>query len=168
MRFFYAAVCSLLLFVGCSSLPNGVERALYNTRTNEVGVVELVPRDKITESLNSAATVVSAVPGWGTLAGSALGILATVYHGWTRVRNQKMKKALVQGIETAREIIWKLPEGEKIDAKYVEWLEKHQAELGVAKELTKVVANADPAAAMSVANIITAATQPRPMPVNPS
>jgi hypothetical protein len=163
----FAILFSILFLVGCSSVPNRFERAIYDVQTNHVGQTEsyeLVPKAGVVDSLNTAATVSSAVPGWGTVATSVLGIFGAAYHGYTRIRFKKTAAALVQGIETGREIISKTPNGDKLDAKYVEWLEKHQAELGVVDAVTKVVANVDPAAAQHVANAITAATQPRPTP----
>ena len=47
------------------------------------------------------------------------------------MRNRRVNEALVQGVETAREILETTPQCQAADAQFVKWLMEHQKEAGV-------------------------------------
>lgn len=81
------------------------------------------------EAVSAVGTVVNSfVPGLGGLIGIALTGAAGIY---ARLRSRKANEALVQGVQTGREIINAISTDPSIDRAYKDWLEKHQKELGV-------------------------------------
>lgn len=133
------------------------------TLTNTVPVFETnlvqVPVTNLVASPAALATIgaIGAVgdtylPGIGSMIALLLGGL---YHGYRQVRNRKVNEALVQGVETAREILETTPQGKAADAQFVKWLMEHQKEAGVFTTVANLVDNLsdNPAAKLTAQEI---------------
>jgi hypothetical protein len=92
------------------------------------------------------------LPGIGSILALVLG---GFYHGYRQVRNRKVNEALVQGVETARAVLETTPQGQAIDAGFVQWLMANQKAGGVFTTVTGLVdAYSDnPAARMAAQEI---------------
>ena len=93
------------------------------------------------------------LPGIGSIISLALGGL---YHGYRQVRNRKVNEALIQGVETAREIMATTPQGQAADDQFVKWLMEHQKEAGVFATVSGLVDTLtdNPAAKMTAQEIL--------------
>ena len=63
---------------------------------------------------------------------------------------------LVQGVETAREVLTTTPQGQAADAQFVKWLMEHQKEAGVFATVSELVdqVSDNPAAKMVAQEIV--------------
>jgi hypothetical protein len=102
---------------------------VFYTNLVQVPLTNLVARPEALASIEGTGAVINAfMPGIGSVVALALGGL---YHGYRQIRNRKVNEALVQGVETAREILTTTPQGQAADAQFVKWLMEHQKEAGV-------------------------------------
>lgn len=102
---------------------------VFETNTVAVPVTNLVARPEALAAIGATGTIVNTfLPGIGSIVALLLG---GVYHGYRQVRNRKVNEALVQGVETARAILERTPQGQATDAQFVKWLMEHQKEAGV-------------------------------------
>jgi len=110
------------------------------TMTNQVAAYQYAPKPAL-ESTVSAAGAASGpfTAGWGTIAASTLLFL---YGVWGRLRSTKMTNtsaALTQEIEAIRAYILTLPQGTKIDSAVTQFMQQHQVEAGVTKEVLNLI-----------------------------
>lgn len=106
--------------------------------TNET--YTLTPKQSTKDSVAAVGTLTNTFfPGIGGLVSTALaGGLAL----WGHLRSYKRGSALgamTQEVETTREFIKALPNGEHYDDAIITWIQAHQAELGVAKVVEPIV-----------------------------
>src|ERR1035438_2644533 len=102
---------------------------VYYTNIVQVPVTNLVAKPEALAAIDATGSVVNTfAPGIGSILALALGGL---YHGYQQVRNRKVNEALIQGVETAREVLTTTPQGQAADAQFVKWLMDHQKEAGV-------------------------------------
>lgn len=106
----------------------------YTTSSNTVDTVKTV-----------GSVVNTFAPGVGELVG---GVLLGLFAMWGKLRSSKNTGVtLAQNIEAIREFVKTLPDGAKYDQVIVEYLQKHQNEMGAAKSvlalLEKYVSNTE-------------------------
>lgn len=124
----------------------------HTPTTNKVTTYALEPNPAQQAILKETATGLGNIFGVGGLAGAAI---SGLYSIWASARNRKVNTALIQGIETAREVLTTTPQGEAADAEFVRWLKAHQRETGVISLVSSLVAKtADNDAAKSAAELI--------------
>ena len=119
----------------------------------QVPVTNLVARPEVVGAIEAAGSVTNTfLPGIGSILALALGGL---YHGYQQVRNRKVNEALIQGVETAREVLTTTPQGQAADAQFVKWLMDHQKEAGVFTTVSGLVEQLtdNPAAKMTAQEI---------------
>lgn len=132
--------------------------------TNQVANYTYTPN----ATLTGAQGIISAVPVYGGLAGTAFGLIASVW-GWARSAKKGATGAsLAQGIETMREFVKQLPNGAAYDNALTTWLQQHQNETGTAQEvlalLKKSVNNEDAQVAADQVMKAIAALNPAAVP----
>lgn len=166
-----AVLASLCVLAVLAPSCAWVDKTLYVKTTNTVVTVEgktnqvvsIQPNPVVETQIRAVGGAVGGLWGLGPLAALLAG---SVYHTYCRVRNRNITGALVQEIETARDVLSTTPQGEKLDAAMVDWLKKHQAEAGIAEAvatLLKTTVHNDAAQALSQITADTikkAATQP--------
>lgn len=138
------AAALLLPSTGCAS---AADRVLFDIQTNYVEqvnvsvdglgrqsfVTNLVPRVTVTPRAAVNTLVESTAPlagPWGTF----IGVAITALLGWwarfrqKRINDEKttVNEVLVQSVEVARALLKRTPQGQEVDAKYVEWLKNNQ------------------------------------------
>lgn len=126
---------------------------VYYTNVVQVPVTNLVAKPEAEATISATGSVINTfMPGVGSVVALALGGL---YHGYMQLRNRKVNEALVQGVETAREILTTTPQGEAADAQFVKWLMQHQKEAGVFATVSDLVdrVSDNPAAKMTAQEI---------------
>lgn len=145
---------------GCATrpgkLPNVTERKFYDVETNWVPklvtvsasdgtrvlitnqepIYALKPRVETETALRTASGVAGSFWGLGGLAST---LVAGAYHLYAQGRNRKVTEALVQGTETALEVIRSTPQGDKLRDKTVDWLQRNQQAVGVLTAVTELV-----------------------------
>ena len=169
------AVSFVLLFLSaCTAFRNGspptkAEQQLFTVQTNYVPSVITVTNPPAAPGLPPTVTTqtnltpnytyspgpvikdvqtgVGLIPGYGSLAGMGIGVLAALW-GWIRSsKNGTTAATLAQSVETIREFIKTLPNGANYDNALTSWLQQHQADTGtidsVLALLEKDVSNAD-------------------------
>ena len=110
---------------------------VFATNLVQMPVTNLVASPAALATITATGDVVNTfLPGVGSLVVLLLGGL---YHGYRQVRNRKVNEALVQGVETAREILTTTPQGQAADAQFVKWLMEHQKEAGVFTTVANLV-----------------------------
>lgn len=116
-------------------VTNAIPVPLYSVTT----ITQQVPTYVFSQGTNAqgvkdtaAAIGNIAMPGvGGPIAGGVAGLILA---GWQWFRNRKSTAAAasgVQAVEVARNLVKSLPNGATYDAAYVQWLQRHQVELGV-------------------------------------
>jgi hypothetical protein len=174
-----SAALAATLVAGCASnksaQPNSLDRALFTFQTNNIPVVtattnaagavtlltnnvpvvtlgDLKPAVKDTVTTGGAiAGLYTPWAGFGTA--GLLGLLAI----YREARNRNTSAALVQGLETARQLLSTTDQGKELLAKYNAWAVDHQRELGVIMQVGSLVDKyADPDAARGVVQTLTA------------
>lgn len=140
------------------------------TVTNMEERHEYALKERTTEGAQTIGTAINAFfPGVGGLVSTALvGALGI----WARLRSRKANVALLQSVETGREIINQIKNDPNLDQKFKDWLIKHQKEEGVFnlvaglvdKFKDKPAAKEDAKAIMAEANVAgpTPPVPPRP------
>lgn len=161
------AIASLVAIVsGCSlvgrnpSPPSKFEQGVFTVQTNYVPVV--VP---VTNSTGQVALTTNQMPqytyaqgpgaqvakdtvgaignlfGVGGLASTALGGLLSIW-GWLRSsKNYQTAANTAQVVETLRQFIKGLPNGQAYDTALVQFMTQHQSEAGVLAQVTQILAN---------------------------
>ena len=76
------------------------------------------------------------IPGWGQLAGAAIGVLTLAYKTH---RNGKVNHALVDAIEAFRRRLRTSEEGKQLDEDFLDLLKKVQDKTGVQRDVQKLV-----------------------------
>ncbi|MCU0786129.1 MAG: hypothetical protein MUF81_19190 [Verrucomicrobia bacterium] len=110
---------------------------MFETNVVQVPVTNLVAKPAALATIDATGGLVNTfLPGIGSMLALLLGGL---YHGYRQLRNRRVNEALVQGVETAREILTTTPQGEAADAAFVKWLMEHQKEAGVFVSVSKLV-----------------------------
>lgn len=108
-------------------------------------------------AIRESGTAVGNIFGVGGLVGTALGGLFSLW-GYVRSRKRYVTAAnIAQTVETLREFIKQLPNGPAYDAAFVQWMQTNQANAGVIREVTQIVANevSNPDAREAMRNIQT-------------
>lgn len=147
--------------IGCAAFKNGspptkFEQQLFTVQTNQVPIVtpggvtngfQPVYTYSPGHVLKDVETGVSLIPGYGGLAGTALGALTSLWMWIRSTKNYNTGVTLAQSIETIREVIKALPNGATIDNQLTAWLQQHQSETatvgGVLTMLENDVSNPD-------------------------
>ena len=110
---------------------------VFETNIVQVPVTNFVAKPSALATIEATGGVVNTfLPGVGSVLALLLGGL---YHGYRQIRNRKVNEALVQGVETAREILTTTPQGQAMDAQFVSWLMAHQKEAGVFTTVSTLV-----------------------------
>jgi hypothetical protein len=115
----------MILFSGCAVTDN-----LLLKKDPQTGEVQIAPW------LKAVQTGANFIPGWGQLAGAALGVFALAYKTH---RNGKVNHALVDAIEAFRRRLRQDPDGIKLDEQFLDLLKKVQDRTGVQKDVSKIV-----------------------------
>src|SRR5215831_7385786 len=127
---------------------------VFMTNVVQVPVTNLIAKPEAEAAITAVGSVVNTfAPGIGSIVALALGGL---YHGYRQVRNRKVNEALVQAVETAREVLGTTPQGKAADAELVKWLMGHQREAGVFTTVSGLVEQLtdNPAARMTAQDIL--------------
>ena len=127
---------------------------VFMTNMVQVPVTNLIAKPGAEAAIQATGSVINTfAPGIGSIVALALGGL---YHGYRQVRNRKINKALVQGVETARAVLTTTPQGQAADAQFVRWLMEHQKEAGVFTTVTGLVQqfSDNPAARLTAEEIL--------------
>lgn len=120
-------------------VPVSVTNLITLPRYEVVTLTNLVPSIEFIVGTNAAALRDTAAgignvaaPGvGGPIASGVVGLLLAVW-AWVRSGRATATAAnSTQVIETARELLKRLPDGATYDAALVQWMQKHQAEAGV-------------------------------------
>lgn len=156
------------LMVGCAAFKNGspptkAEQALFNVTTNYTPTLVTVtnppaapgqpPTVSIVTSnipsynyaigpgVQAAQGTASLIPGYGSLAGMAIGAVAAIW-GWIRsTKNGTTAATLAQSIEAMREFIKQLPNGANMDLVLTNWLQQHQADTNTLNNVLTLLEN---------------------------
>lgn len=89
--------------------------------------------------ISAAAGGVGAIWGVGGITGTVVGALFSLW-AWFRNRQASAAAAnLAQVIETGREVLLSLPDGEKYDAAWKAWMMEHQTDAGVVQTVAQIV-----------------------------
>jgi hypothetical protein len=126
---------------------------VFCTNLVRVPVTNLVDKPEAEAVISATRSIVNTfMPGIGSVVALALGGL---YHGYRQVRNRKVNEALIQGVETARAVLTRTPQGQAADAQFVKWLMEHQREAGVFTTVSNLVEQLsdNPAARMTAQEI---------------
>ena len=108
------------------------------TITNQVEAYTYVPKEETVATVQTAGGVINTfLPGIGTaVSGIGIGLLGA----WAKLRSwKKTGTVLAQNIETMREFLKTLPDGEKYDAAVVDYLKEHQRETGAAATVVSLL-----------------------------
>jgi hypothetical protein len=127
---------------------------VFMTNIVQVPVTNLVERPEAIAAISATGSIVNTFfPGVGSIVALALGGL---YHGYRQVRNRKVNEALIQGVETAREVLATTPQGQAADAQFVRWLMQNQKEVGVFTTITSLLEQLgdNPAAKLTAEEIL--------------
>lgn len=113
---------------------------------------DYAPKTNVVSGIQTVGGIAGSFTPWGSFVGGALVSLLGLY---AKLRSSnKAIGSLAQGIETAREILVTMPNGQQYDDAYVKWLQDHQKEIGVFRALLPVIENVDNPAAQTVAREI--------------
>lgn len=123
-----------------------LESSLFTTKTNDtelptgqrVRSFVHTPNAETLGMIETAGAVTNVfAPGIGTLlAGMSAGVLAA----WARMRSAKnAAPVLAQNIETMREFVKTLPDGQRYDRVLTEWMARHQANAGSTQAVMKLL-----------------------------
>ena len=114
------------LLCGCAA----VDRYVF-TQDPETGQIVKSPY------FEAAEDAFGWIPGWGQIAGTALGVLSLAYINF---RKGKMNEALVDGIEAFRlKLRGSGPQGIELDESFLSLLKKIQEKAGVNKAIASLV-----------------------------
>lgn len=161
-------IVACLGIISCSSFRNGapptkLESQLFTVTTNLTPTLVTVtnppaapgqpPTVSITTSnvpsysyangpgIAAAQGAASLIPGYGSLAGMGLGVVAAIW-GWIRSsKNGATAATLAQSIEAIREFIKGLPNGPNMDLVLTNWLQQHQADTQTLNNVLTLLAN---------------------------
>lgn len=132
--------------------------------TNLVAAYDYTPKQSVKEGVGVGGGILNTFfPGVGGLISTAVvGALGL----WGRYRSRKAGAALVQGVETAREIIKRISTDPTIDTRIKEFLIDHQKELGAFELVSDYVEKFrdKPAAKEDAQEILDERTQQVPPP----
>jgi hypothetical protein len=123
-----------------SLATNTVTETNFTTisKTNTIEVPHYVYTDKpaAVGAVETGGGILGGLWGMGGLASTlALG----AYHIYRQSQNKQVSGALIQGIETAKEVIKTTPQGERLQEAFQSWLVTHQAAAGVISPITGLV-----------------------------
>lgn len=134
----------------------------YIVLTNQLERYEYEPKESIKEGAGTIGTIVNTfTPGVGGLISTALvGALGI----WARLRSRKANIALVQSVETARQIIDQIKSDPNLPQRFKDFLIDHQREEGVFELISGLVKkyNDKPAAKEDAAEILQFPLPPTP------
>jgi len=196
LRNLLAASLILLFVSGCASWRNGspptkTEAQLFTVTTNYVPAVVTVTNPPtapglpptITTQTNQIPTYtytpgptikdvqtgVGLIPGYGGLAGTAIGALAALWAWFRGSKNYNTGATLAQSIEAIREVIKTLPNGAAIDSQLTTWLQQHQNDTGTTTQVLSMLENdvSNPDAKAAAAQIIAAINALNPSALPP-
>lgn len=143
----------VLFLFGCSTTPKQWESSFMNIETNRVPVVivsngvPILSEAEVyrqtpgagAQEVQRIGTEIGNLFGVGGLVGTGLGALFSIY-GMVRSNSRYRTAAnLAQSIETAREFIRNLPNGQQYDSAFVSWLQKHQTEGNVIGDVVTLI-----------------------------
>lgn len=113
-----------------------------NLTTATVTVTNEVPRYTYTDKPGAVLGIQAgggAIGGLWGVGGLASALLVGAYHVYQRSQNRDVNGALVQGIETAKEVMATTPQGAQLTAAFQAWLVTHQAAAGVIAPISGLV-----------------------------
>jgi hypothetical protein len=182
--------------VSCAAFRNGspptkAEQALFSVQTNYVPTIVTVTNPPtvtgqppvVTTQTNlqptytyspgptitSAEGVASLIPGYGGIAGTAIGALAALWAWLRSSKNGATAATLAQEIEAIRGVIKALPNGSTLDTALTNWLTQHQAETGTIQSVLTILENdvSNPNATVAAQQIIAAINALNPTALPP-
>lgn len=105
------------------------QKTNYTSVTNLVNEYTYTPKPVATDTASTVGTIINTfVPGIGGLVSTALvGALGI----WARLRSRKANEALLQSVQTTREMILQITNDPAVDQRLKDWLIAHQKEEGV-------------------------------------
>lgn len=110
------------------------------TSTNQVEQYQYTPKPATVETVTQLGTAVAPfTAGWGSIISGAL---VGLYGLWAHLRSTKKgatNVVLTQDIEAIRDFILTLPQGSQIDTAVTQFMQQHQVEAGVAKEVMSLI-----------------------------
>lgn len=106
------------------------------TETNQVPTVTLAPKPAVETGIQTGGGILGSFTGWGGLIGT---VLLGAYHLYGQVRNKQVAGALVQGLETAREVVRSTPQGQQLAAGLTSYLVRTQGAAGVLGSISDLV-----------------------------
>ena len=191
-----AASCLLLFITACAAFKNGspptkAEQQLFTVTTNYVPAVVTVTNPPTAPGLpptvstqtnlvptynwapgpvvKDVQTGVGIIPGYGGLAGTAIGALAALWAWFRGSKNYNTGATLAQSIEAIREVIKTLPNGAAIDSQLTTWLQQHQNDTGTTTQVLSMLENdvSNPDAKAAAAQIIAAINALNPSALPP-
>jgi hypothetical protein len=114
----------------------------YITVTNHTEQYLYTPKQIVTDTATTAGTIGNIVaPGIG---GIVTGILGGVIAMWGKLRSTKqVGTTLAQNIQTIREFLKTIPNGDKYDTLITQFMQKHQAEQGVLQQVVGILGEID-------------------------
>lgn len=134
------------------NVTNITELVQQFTQTNIVPVTSLVDKPAAVETIRTVGGIAGGYAGIGGLLSTAL---VGAYGVYRRFRNRKVQEALIQAIETGREILGNTPQGQELFERYTTWLQTHQRTAGVLGDVRKLVETfADNEAAQRAAKLL--------------
>jgi hypothetical protein len=126
--------------------------------TNLIDKAELQPKAEVDSILRETGQTIGGLFGAGGI-GAAL--LSLLYQGYASMRNRRINAALLQSVETAREIKKDTPQGQEIEARYLAWLKDNQRGAQIITTVGKLVDTfVDNEAAREAAKLIAGPQQP--------
>jgi len=98
------------------------------------------------------------LPGVGSLLALLLG---GAYHVYRLARSRRIIASLAQGVETARAVLARMPQGRALDAEVVRSLVRDQGAAGVLGDVSRIVRRVDhPAARMAADEMLARLERP--------
>lgn len=148
------------LITNYSVIPVQILQTNIATITNVPTTYSFTPGAGAKE-VQGIGTAIGNLFGVGGLVGTGLGALFSLYAGIRGRRSYNAAADTAQVVETVRQFIKNLPNGQVYDSALVQWMQAHQAEAGVLNDVVAIlqreVSNADAKdAAAKVMDTITA------------
>lgn len=160
-----------------STITNWIPWTNWNAEVSTIGQVtkqtnfienfDFTPKAGVTDSAQAAGGVLNMfMPGTGGLLTTALVGIAGIY---ARLRSRKANEALVQGVETGKQLVAQTLNDPAVDQKYKDFLMQQQKALGVFNLVSGLVDKFrdKKVAQVDAAQILAQAAAAQPVPARP-
>lgn len=108
-------------------------------RTNQAETYAFTPNERA-DAVTQIGRAVGSPFGVGELVGMGLAALFGLYGTLRSRKANKTAAVLAQIIETGRAVLQSTPQGQQLDERWVQWMQRHQAEAGVMQEVIALLA----------------------------